>query len=136
MAAHTFVAAANKDGTATVLGIVTGRSATGSAVIDQHGHNIGYAVKQADVSSISFVVTDTSTLPETQTLSGNLTVSAAISDTVQHGGIWWADPSTGYNFTHDLLPAAFPNRARTYRVAYKFTMGDGSVGAAEVLLTT
>jgi hypothetical protein len=137
MAAHCFVAAANKDGSATILGIVTARGGSGAAIIDEHGHNIGNAVKQADLTAITCVVTDTSTSPEMQTVAPPVTIALAISDTIQQGGLWYVDPLTGYNFTHDLPPAAFPNRQRVYRAVYKFVMSDGvTVGVGEVLLTT
>lgn len=86
----------------------------------------GEAVQQADITGISMTVWDLST--ETPTEVTGLTdpvVADTIFDTLQTDSRWTKD-STGYNFRHDLPPAAFPNGDRKYRVEYLFDPASGT----------
>jgi hypothetical protein len=79
------------------------------------------AVKQADLSGITVVVTDedgTTTLTSTA-----VTVSSSVYDTMQTGTVWTED-STGYNFKHRVPGTAFPAPGK-YRVEYLFTLTGG-----------
>ncbi len=134
---HTIIGRVNKGGTATVLAIVTARNGSGNPAIDKTGKDVGNAVRQADLASITCQVTDTGTTPESVIANPTVTIATSIYDVIQAGGLWNVDNSTGYNFLHDLPPTCFPRRDRTYRVVYTFNMADGvTVGIGELLLTS
>jgi hypothetical protein len=136
MPANRFFAGVNANGSATLLGIVTAQKGSGAPVTDKRGRNIGQAVKQADLSSITASVTDTTTAPETVTYTSPLTISVVMFDVIQYGGLWWIDPVTGYNFLTELPPAAFPVRDRNYRCVIQFASTNGlDVGIAEWILS-
>lgn len=80
---------------------------------------------QADVSSISYAVYDRKL--GTEVISGTLTVSSVVYDTLQTGSIWTRD-DVGYNFKYALPTTAFPTGGRSYRVEFKWTFADGTVG--------
>jgi hypothetical protein len=138
MGASTFYGSANKDGTATLLGIVTARQASGQIVVDRHGRNVGNACLRTDINSILLTITDIGLTPETQTYQATLDVAQVILDEILHGPdeIWFTDDSTGYNFLVDVPPSAFPRRDTKYRCVVQFFLSDGvSVGIGEFILS-
>ena len=76
-------------------------------------------LQQADVTSITFKVYDTTDDSETGT--GTPVVANTIFDTLQTDARWTAD-STGYNFKYLIPAASFPVGDRTYRVEFLFTL--------------
>lgn len=75
-------------------------------------------ITQATVSTITYAVYDDA---GATIVSGSLTVSAVVYDSLQTGTIWTRD-GTGFNFKHKLPATAFPNPNETYRLTYTFTM--------------
>ena len=85
-------------------------------------HVDGEPAKQADLSSISFrAVHETAAQ---SVVSGSLTVSSVISDTLQTGAMWSTD-STGYNLTHNVAGTAL-GVAGVYTFEYSITPTGGS----------
>ncbi len=139
MGAATFYGSANKDGTATLIGIVTARQASGAIIVDRQNRNIGNACLQVDILSILLTVSDMTTCPESQVYQTPLDVATVISDAILSGPdeIWFVDDSAGYNFICDIPPVAFPKRDAKYRCVVQFFLSDGvSVGISEFILTT
>lgn len=85
----------------------------------------GSAAQQADVTSIAYSVYDRT--GGAVVISGTLTVSSVVFDTLQTGAPWTLD-STGYNFKATLAATAYPTGGRLYRVEFKWTFADGTVG--------
>lgn len=99
------------------------KDGTGAVVTDE-----GKAIKQADVSAISYSVFDMdSTTPATAVASGSLTVSAVIFDVLTDDNTWTAD-SVGKNFQHVVSGSGFATAGHTYRIVYSITL----VGNAQV----
>lgn len=110
----------NEDGSATCLGRLTARDATG--VQQPSGRKL---LKQADTSTVSVAVFDLqSSTPDTVTYSASLTVSAVIFDTLQTD---WDVDSVGYNFKHTIPTTAFPTGGHVHRAEYKITTTGGTV---------
>jgi hypothetical protein len=85
-------------------------------------HVAGSAAKKADLSSISFrAVHETN---GQSVVTGSLTVSSVISDTLQTGAMWSTD-STGYNMTHNVSGSALTEPG-VYSFEYSVTPAGGS----------
>lgn len=84
----------------------------------------GVALKQADVSTITYAVTNVRS--GTSIATGTLTISAVVFDTLQTGGPWSVDV-TGYNFLHNAPGTFFPDGGETVQIDYTFTMSDASI---------
>jgi hypothetical protein len=135
MPANRFFAAVNASGSATLLGIVTATNGSGAAIIDKTGEPIGNAIKAADVAEIDLTVYDMSSEPEQSTYTAILAIGVVLFDTIQYGGLWWIDPSTGYNFETTVPPTAFPTRDQNYRCIVQFKAADGiNAGIGEWIL--
>lgn len=84
-------------------------------------HVDGEPVTQADLSSISFRAVHAT---EAQAdVTGSLTVSSVISDTLQTGAMWSTD-STGYNLTHNVSGTAL-DEPGVYVFEYTITPAGG-----------
>jgi len=84
----------------------------------------GTAAKQADISTITYKVIDTSTGTAVPGHDGaSLTVSAVIFDTLQTHPRWTF--SSGFNFKHTLLYTAFPTGDTIYNYEVTVTWGTG-----------
>jgi hypothetical protein len=87
----------------------------------------GNWLKQADVSTIAYTVTDI-TYPDNESevvASTSLTVSAVLSDTPTNTARNWKVDQIGYNFSHKVPAASFPTRGNRYRVSYAVTTTGG-----------
>lgn len=115
----------NEDGSATALGRVTARDASGSAT-GVPGE--GKFLQQADLSTITCSVFDlNSSTPDTAIATPTVTISSAILDTVDTATTLWDLDEYGYNFRHDLAHTNFPTGDHVYLVEYKFTTTGSAV---------
>jgi hypothetical protein len=113
-------------GTATVLLRLTARGATG-AWTGKAGE--GNWVRQVDLSTVTYRAYDeTNDNAEVTAGAQTVTIASAVLDTPVTTTVLWTRDSIGYNFLHDLPPATFPDGDHIYRVEYKFTFADGTVG--------
>lgn len=134
MNVRNFDAIWREDGTATVVGRLTSRSGSGAAT----GNNgEGNWAQQADLSSITYAVHDVTDEENISSVtSGTVTISSSVFDTPRTASssptmaALWSLDQHGYNFIHDIPPAAFPTAGQTYRVEYKFTFANGAIGWA------
>lgn len=84
------------------------------------GQDDGTAIKQADVSTITYEVWDITSTPSRTTSETSLTVSSVIFDTLQTDARW-KEGGVGYNFGWTAPATLFPDGSKTYRVEIKFT---------------
>jgi len=86
-------------------------------------------IQQADISSISYEVTD---LSDSSNVDGPaaLTVSSVVIDTPVTDDVAWLDAfpgdTTGYNFEYVAPKTWFPDADRTYRIEIIFTPAAGA----------
>lgn len=117
----------NEDGSATIKARVMAVDGTGSAA----GPGEGYAVKRADLASISVLIYDI-TGAAAQGSPPSITIANVISDTLITTAALWKTDEYGYNFIHTLPTTAFPTGDSEYQVEYKFTTTGGAVGWLKV----
>jgi len=82
-------------------------------------------IQQADVSSIAYSVYDLDD-ETTATVTGTLTVSSVVYDTLQTDARWDTD-TTGYNFRWDVPASVFADGDKIYRIEIAFTPASGEV---------
>lgn len=126
-AAKTIKVKWNEDGSATTLGRLTARNATGAAT-GVSGE--GKFVKQADLSEVTYQVYEKQTDGSYTAVAGEgatLTITDVIIDTPDTSGEIWSIDSIGYNFRHDLPATSFTTGGKIYKVEYKFTFSGGEV---------
>ena len=97
---------------------------SGHSVMNRITGNSAANITQADITSIAYTVHDT--LTGEQTVSGTLSKTTVIFDTLQTDARWTKD-STGYNFRYDIPASELPNGDRTYRFEIVFTPASGAV---------
>ena len=127
MSAQNFETTFREDGTAAVILRISGRGCSGDAT-GVAGE--GNWAEQADLSTITYRVFDeTDSNVEVTAGAQSVTIATSLADTPVTGtsALWDRDP-TGYNFTHNLPATCFPTGGHLYRVEYKFTFADGSIG--------
>mgnify|MGYP000895630863 CR=1 FL=1 len=115
----------HEDGSCYVKARIMAPDATGDTARDGEG----YALKRADLSSISLSVYDINDGGSTL-ISGptSVTVSSAIVDALVTTAALWGVDAYGYNFAYTLPPASFPTGGNKYRAEFKFTTTGGAVG--------
>ena len=88
----------------------------------------GNWLKQADISTLSYVVQDITdeTAITTVIASTSLTVIAVVSDTITTNTARWTADGVGYNFSHSIPAASFPTRGNRYRIVYTLTLTGGN----------
>lgn len=113
----------SEDATATCLGRITARNATGSAT-GRAGE--GKFLKQADIASITCKVFDLDgATPDTPVATPTVTISSAILDTPDTADTLWTVDTYGYNFIHDIANTVFADGNHRYRVEYTVTLASG-----------
>lgn len=124
MSSTNFRVVFREDGSATVFARVAcaglGGAATGVA-------GEGNWALRADVSSFSYRVWD-ETNNEEVTASTSLNTADVLVDTPVTSTANWPVDAIGYNFTHTLAPANFPQGGVTYAVEYTTNFASGAVG--------
>lgn len=124
-----------EDGTAWIIGRLVSPDGSGDAT-GKPGE--GYWCEQADVSSITYRVTDEEDDSETGT--GTLVIADTILDTPRtptgtgdnnSDALWGLDPY-GYNLIATIPASCFPTGGQTYRVELKFTFQGGAIGWAVI----
>ena len=85
----------------------------------------GYPAKQANLTSITYKVTDLTDTSQTA-VTGTVTISSAVYDTLQDHPLWQF--TKGYNFFFTLPPTCFPIGGHTYTAEFKITYSGGDVG--------
>jgi hypothetical protein len=89
-------------------------------------------VKQADLSSITYKVTQAGTVIISPT---PITVSTAVYDTLQRGTAWTADEE-GLNFSFTIPASAVPNAGLPYDIEFTFQPAGGNPFPVLVQVTT
>lgn len=96
---------------------------SGAVLMARIVNDLGVAVVQADISSLTCKVynNETGTLITSPTLS----VGSTIYNTLQTPAAWTAD-STGFNFAASLAGSCWPEGGVVYRVEVKVTPASGN----------
>ena len=97
----------------------------GAIVLARIVGNDGSNITQASITSIAYLVYDTTS--SAQVITGSVTVATSVFDTLQDDDRWPDSEATGYNFRHALPATAFPTGGHEYQVEYKFTPSSGEV---------
>ncbi len=89
------------------------------ARVKDTANNLITVASLAAPGGITFSVTQIDDITVVTT-SGSLVVADVVFDVLKTDPIWTVDPNQGYNFLHELTPAAFP-LPKSYKIEYKFT---------------
>lgn len=95
---------------------------SGHSVMARVTGNAATDIVQADITSIAYTVHDLKT--GEKTVTGTLTVSTVIFDTLQTDARWTED-ITGYNFRYDIPASELPNGGREYKFEIVFNPASG-----------
>lgn len=119
----------NEDGSATILGRLTGGTNATGAATGVAGE--GKWIKQADLISggLTYAVFDeSSTTPSTAITSGSLTISSVILDTPSTSSTYWTRDTVGYNFIWDAPATLFPTGGHRYVLEIRAESSGSIVG--------
>ena len=112
-----------EDGALDIRARLMAKDATGAAT--KAGQ--GYAIKQSDLSALSYCVKDITDPdnPTTVVNSTPLTIASVISDSLVTTEALWKTDQYGYNLAHIVPGTAFPTGGNRYAVEYSFTTTGG-----------
>lgn len=101
----------NEDGSATVMARLMARNGSGDTVTGE-----GKWLKQADFTSITCNIFDTTAADAEVGTAPTVTVSSVIIDTPVTDRAIWTKDDVGYNFLLDLAGTYFPTGGHVYTV--------------------